>query len=310
MNKENINKTNKIQRHDLILFRLLFLNLKNIYSTLFSKLIIFLSPVLVAIALGVMMPIYYSVAAGQIFVVSTSAGTIFGITYYCLRNSTVYKNMLMTRITLFKMYISILICMLLITFFSEIIYWLTTIMMNELFDKLGITTIIAKLIEIKNDTTLDMNWLMVDWITIIYSWFLGILLVFLSSFLLKFFVKNSKTYFMILFSYIIFLAVFGGMFEPNFVNTENGINYYGNFNIFQKFYFLIPKTHLNRMCFAAILAGTICEPFEKLNTLHNFNHLASFKWSNDWRWNISIWYPLLILFNLSFASIFMIEIYE
>ncbi len=56
--------------------QLFVLFLKTVYSTNVGKIVIIFSPILVALALSVMFPIYVSVGASQVFVTSLSAGVI------------------------------------------------------------------------------------------------------------------------------------------------------------------------------------------------------------------------------------------
>ena len=158
---------------DASLFKLFSLNIKTIYSTTATKLVIILSPIFVSFALSIMLPSYFFIGAGQVFVTCLSSGVIWGMTYFSIRKTTFYQNLLITRIKVWQVYFAIYLSMMLVTFCSQVTFWLFTI----IFDIIGFNSFAEMFLNLWGN--LDVVWSKVDWITIIYSWILSILLMFI-----------------------------------------------------------------------------------------------------------------------------------
>lgn len=287
--------------------KLFTLNIKTIYSTNATKIVIFLSPILVTMSLLFMMPIYFAIGALQIFIVTTSAGVIWGMLYYKTKNTNFKKNLFVSNISTFQFYLSILICMLFVTTISELLSWCTIFFM----DFLNVTTLI-EILRILPYDNLVLNWDKVDWFVIIYIWFLGVLIMFVIAFFTRNFFNTIKNYFTIFFIYVFFLSIFGQVIRPNFeyyngTTTElKGVIIHENENFIHFISLFLPQSHLNKMSFAAISSGTIVNSTSSdlFETWGKFDLFSSFVWSDDSEWNLTIIYPpILIVSFLTFNLI-------
>ncbi len=282
----------KISKRENGIPQLFILFLKTVYSTNIGKVLIIFSPMFVAFSLSMMFPVYISVGAAQVFVTALSAGVIWGMTYFSIRRTTFYSNLYATKISVFKVYTSIWLVMLFVTFWSETTYWLTTILL----DQLNVTSVIGNIFDIgKNDY--DINWFNVDWFTLIYTWLGSVTLMFVACFATRWLFKTEQVFFIVLLVYILTLVPFGGIIPP----SPNKFNYNGEYieltkqlNFVSYVGMLFPQYHLNLFNYVAIWSGTnIVENNVVVNSLGNMEWFSSFKWSKSWQWDFTIIYPLL-----------------
>ncbi len=290
-------------------FRLFILYLKTVYSTTIGKIIIIFSPMLVALALSVMFPPFYSVGAAQIFVTALSSGVVWGMTYFSIRRTTLYSNMQGTRISKIKIYIAIWLVMLFVTFWSEVSYWTTTIILQEI----GIKSFFEVVLSIS--WTFDMKWLQVDWFTLGYTWMGSVTLMFVASFVTRWLFKTEQTYFIILFIYILSLVPFGGILRP-FMSSpddilEHGIQLNKQLNVVTWISMVVPQYHLDLFNFSAISSGTFVTGHNGItHSLGEIQRLDSFRWSTDWKWNFTMLYPLvfgIILLPISYGTLDIVK---
>ncbi len=283
----------KISKKENGVFELFVLFLKTVYSTNIGKVMIIFSPMFVAFALSMMFPVYLSVGAAQVFVTSLSAGVIWGMTYFSIRRTTFYNNLYATKITVFKVYFSIWLVMLFVTFWSETTYWLTTIIL----DQLNVTSVIGNIFNLGNNEY-DMQWLKVDWFTLGYTWMGSVTLMFVACFATRNLFRTEKLFFIILLVYILTLIPFGSILPPSperfNYSSETGIVLTKNLNFVSYIGMLFPQYHLNLFNFVAIWSGTnvIDSNGAVLNSLGNMEWLSSFAWSDSWQWDFTIIYPL------------------
>ncbi len=267
---------------------LFVLFLKTVYSTNAGKIVIIFSPILVALALSVMFPIYISVGASQVFVTSLSAGVIWGMTYFSIRRTTFYSNLHSTRVSIFKVYTAIWLVMLFVTFWSETTYWLTTMLL----DVLDVKSLFGSISGIIGNEY-NMKWIDVDWFTLVYTWLGSVTLMFVACFATRWLFKTEQTFFIILLIYILLLIPFGGILPPtpgHFVD-EGGITLQKNLNFVGYISMLFPQYHLNLFNYVAIWSGTI--DLDAGSSLGNMGWFSSFKWSTSWEWDFTILYPLV-----------------
>lgn len=297
----NIWKSNEIDNYkgdNLNLFRFLYLNIKTVYSTWATRIVIILSPLLVTLALSVMMPLHYYIGAGQIFVTTLSAGTIWGMTYFSFRKSTIYENIRGTKSKNHEMYLSIFITILMVTFCSEVIFWLSSILFSYMIP----SSIFERLL---NSVSSDYSysWGNIDWITQIYTWFMQVSLMFAGSFVLRGIFNNEKNYFIILFILILILFPFGGLLRPGLEYvSDNGIQI-KNINAIKYISLVFPQTCLNYMSFAAISSGSLLNNV----SLGGLDVLSSWDISTQWQWNFVIFYPILVFTILSVISLLTVD---
>ncbi len=293
---------------DTGIIRLFNLYLKTVYSTNVGKILIIFSPMLVALSLSMMFPPFFSIGVAQVFVTSLSSGVIWGMTYFSIRRTTIYNNMQGTRISKIKIYVAIWLVMLFVTFWSEVSYWGTTIILEEI----GIKSLFEIVLSLSY--TFDMKWIQVDWITIGYTWFVSVTLMFVASFIARWVFRTEQQYFIVLFIYVLSLIPFGGILRP-FMTSENdlltsGIQITKDIDVVMAIGMLLPQYHLDLFNFAAISAGTIVTHNGVQGTLGGLKFLDSFKWSSDWKWNFTIIYPIafgILLIPISYATLDIIE---
>ena len=289
-----IKSNNNIGLLDTSMSQLFILNIKNVYSTLATKLVIFLSPFFVVLALSILFPIQLFVAAGQLFVVPLSSGIVFGMVYFPIKRSTLDNNISMTTLTKLQTYGTILLTMLFVTFISELIFWITLI----IFESIGLAGTTSIINVITADKDLDINWANVEWLTVIYYWAMSTILMFLGSFLFRGFTKTINWYYSVLFIYVLFLVSFGGLFQGAFLKVEDNDIYLSNkvnFNYVVSSFF--PQFHLDTFVTKAMNSG-VYNVFDG-TSYNGLNTINSFSWSKDWQWNFSLLYPWASLFILS-----------
>ncbi len=295
----------KIDNSNLGIFDLFYLFLKTVYSTTLGKILIIFSPIVAAFALTALFPPYFATPIGQIFVGPLSAGIVWGMTYFSIRRTTFYDNLRTTKISMFKVYMSIWMIMVFVTFFSEATYWLTVIIL----DSIGIQSILSLLINFGSELT--MNWMKVDWFTMGYVWIGSITFVFVVSFALRSLFNSEKTYFIILLIYILFLIPFGGILRPiDFYSSSDNIAGEIGIQINKPLTFttaiglFIPQYHFDMFIFSAISSGTFVDG----HSLGYINAFDSFVWSSSWQWNMSILYPPII--GILFIAIDFLTIHK
>ncbi len=282
---------------NLTLFRFLYLNIKTVYSTWATRIIILLSPVLVTLALSVMMPLHYYVGAGQIFVTTLSAGTIWGMTYFSFRKSTIYENIRGTKNKNYMMYISIFITMMLVTACSELIFWTCSIIFSYIIPSSVLESLLGK---VNYDYVYE--WAKMDWVTLIYVWFMQVSLMFSGAFVLRGIFNTEKTCFILLFIFVLILFPFGGLIKPTLTYTSEGIQM-NDFNSVKWISIIFPQTCLNYMAFAGVGSGTIIDGA----SMGGLDMFSSWDISTDWKWNYVIFYPWVVIFILDTVSILTIE---
>lgn len=294
--------TNELQMpmhegHDHVgIFSLFRLYLKTIYSTKIGKVMIIFSPMMVALGLNMMFPIYIAIGAAQVFVTSLSAGIIWGMTYFSIRRTTFYANLHTTSISTIKVYLSIWLAMLFVTFWSETSFWLITILM----DMCHVNSLIGNILNYTS-TGYNINWLRVDWFTLVYTWIGSVTLMFVACFATRWLFNTEQTFFIILLVYILLLIPFGGILPPtpNHFNAEDGYVYLDkNLNFISIVSMAIPQYHLNLFNYISVWSGVEVsgETNFGIETLGDMQWLVSFKWSTSWMWNFTILYPLGIGF--------------
>lgn len=298
-------------------FELFWLNMKTIFSTKSTTFVILFSPFIVTLTLSIMMPVYFYVAAGQLFVTTLSGGVIWGMTYYTLKSSTLNENIHLANIKKLNIYFSILLSMFAVTFFSQITFWFWSI----IFSIIPIDSLASIFFDLGVDH-LEMNWSNVDWAGMFYSWILGILIIFSISFVGKDLFKESKTYFIVLFVYLIFLIAFGGIIRPNmeYYSPENPDGQAYNLYGVQVYYetrgfvywvsFFMPQTHISRIIFSSMSSG-VNKLDDQTNafveTWGKFEMFSTFKWSSDWEWNMTLLYPPSIILATAFYGVTTFE---
>lgn len=300
--QEDLNNSFK---NEIGLLELFLLFLKTVYSTTIGKVVIILSPALVAISLSVMFPIYISVGAAQVFVTALSSGVIWGMTYFSVRRTTFYSNLNSTKISTFKVYTAIWIVMLFVTFCSETTYWITTIFLN----KLNVSSLFGDILNI-GKSNIEISWFKVDWFTLGYTWIGSVTLMFLACFATRWLFNTEQSFFIILLIYILVLIPFGGILPPlpNDFNYDGSININKNFNFISILSMFVPQYHLNLFNYVAIWSGSnILENGSIIGNLGNMEWISAFKWSDSWVWDFTIVYPLLI--GIILLSIDILTIY-
>lgn len=294
-------KVEEIGQGEVGILQLFTLFLKSVYSTNIGKVLIIFSPMLVSIALSVMFPIYIAVGAAQVFVTALSAGVIWGMTYFSIRRTTFYYNLHSTKVSIVKVYFSILLVMLFVTFWSETTFWLTTIFL----DLINVNSIVGSALNIVGDEK-DMNWLLVDWLTLIYTYLASVVLMFLACFATREIFKTEQTFFIILIVYILVLIPFGGILPPSQSNFhyENGaIIFDRDITFVRAVSMALPQYNLNLFNYASVWAGTVqIDSSGMIDTLGNMSWLSSFKWSESWQWNFTILQPIAFGIILIFIS--------
>ncbi len=279
--------------------RLFLLYIKIIYSSIPGKVVIIFSPIMVALALSVMMPIYMSVGASQIFVTSMSAGVIWGMTYFSIRRTTFYDNLTKTRINTIRVYIAIWLSMLFVTFFSESSYWITTIIL----DKIELVSLLSNLFEGLSHENFEVNWARVDWLIIIYTWLGSITLMFVACFATRWLFRTEQTFFIVLATYILMLIPFGALVPPSverLYSDGHSIQLTRHMGLFGFISMLFPEYSLNMFNYAAVWSSIdILDGGALLH--HGWGYIQpfqSFVWSKSWEWNYVILYPLVAGFIL------------
>lgn len=294
-------KYDSISEYDgskLNLLNFFILCLKTVYSTWITRFVIILSPLLITLALSVMMPLHYYLGAGQVFVTTLSAGTIWGMTYFSFRKSTIYENIRGIKNSNILMYTSILLTMIFVTFSSELIFWISSIAFYYI-----IPSSIFELFLKSFNSEYEYVWGKVDWLTLIYTWIMQVLLVFVVAFSFRTIFTKEKNWFITLFIFVMILFPFGGLFRPNLEYAINNGIIINNFNLTKWISLLFPQTCLNYMSFAAISSGTIIDGV----SIGNIEIFNSWIISSDYRWNIVIFYPIFILIIFSLISILTIN---
>lgn len=301
----NGNSIDKYKNTDTSIIQLFLLNIKTVYSTKTTKTLVIFSPIIVSFSLSIMLPIYYYVGLGQIFTTTLSSGIIWGMTYFSLRKSALYKNILISNIKRWEIYFSILLTMFFVTFFSQITFWTSAI----IFDSIGYKTIGEMFLELRGD--FNVNWAMIDWVTIVYTWILAVVIMFLVSFITREIFNSSKYYFIVLLVYVIFLVPFSNLFRLNFQYVDENIIVNTKVGFVFIVSSLFPQSHINNMVFVAVSSGVeiMDENTGLTQTFGNIEKFASFKWSTDWKWDLTIVYPPLALILLTFTSIMTINFF-
>lgn len=289
---------NKLDSSKPTLWMLFHINMKTVYSTISTRAVVIFSPIIVALVLSVFLPVSYSVGAGQVFVTILSSGTIWGMTYFSIRKSTFYDNLRSTKSTNITLYLSILLSMFVVTFFSQVSYWTSTVIFDSLITSFSEQAAGAILWDMK------IFWEKVDWITIIYTWFISILLMFMGSFSTRWILKNDKTYFIVLFTYVLLLLPFGGVIRPFFQQWPDGNITFTDtkWSPIMKISMIFPQSSINYMNFIAVANGTMINGTTE--TFGHFQFLGSFNWSNHWEWNFCLLYPPIVLLSLAIFSWF------
>ncbi len=297
---------NKYSESETGVLRLFSLYLKTVYSTNVGKVIIIFSPMLVALALSVMFPPYFSVGAAQVFVTSLSSGVIWGMTYFSIRRSTFYKNMHGTRISKVKIYIAIWLTMLFVTFWSEVSYWSTTIIL----DQIGIVSIFELVTSVV--ITFEMNWLKVDWFTLGYTWMASVTLMFVACFITRWLFNTEMMFFIVLLLYILLLIPFGGILRP-FISVNdtisNGIQLERDLNVVNIISLFVPQYHLDLFNFAALSSGVTTDVSTGA-TLGDIQVLDAFRWSDSWQWNWTIIYPIVFGIGMLIVAITTLDLVD
>ncbi len=290
---------------EVSLFRLLNLYLKVVYSTWMTRIVIILSPMLVALALSAFFTPYFQVGAGQVFVTSLSSGVIWGMTYFSMRKTTLHSNLSGTRVSRYLMYTAIILTMIIVTACSQVTYWGTIIIL----DKVGFTSLLSLVINVNHDW--QMNWLDVDWFTLLYTWLMSVTLMFLGSFATRNIFSTENSYFVVLLCYILYLVGFGGLILPELSGANGYIEFTSTSNPLKMILqFAMPQYSINMFNFVAVLSGVEYVDGGVVNTWRGIEPLEAFKWSQDWRWNYVIVYPWVIYAFLGTISIFTIEFYK
>ncbi len=288
---KNLIKSHDIKNvFDLPLSKLLILNIKNVYSTWATRIVIIFSPIFVVFSLSILFPIQLFVAAGQVFVVPLSAGIVYGMVYFPIKRSTLDDNISITLMSKFQVYITILLTMLFVTFCSEIIFWTSLI----IFNKIGIagTTSILNIITLDKD--LDVRWVDVEWMTIFYYWIISTTIVFLVSFLFRGVTKTINWYYSVVFLYILFLISFGGLLEGPLIKVEdNNIILDNKVGFIYVVSSILPQSHLDIFVTKAMNSGIY--NIISGDTYNNLGEISSFSISTDWQWNLSLFYPWVFL---------------
>ncbi len=288
---KNLIKSHDIKNvFDLPLSKLLILNIKNVYSTWATRIVIIFSPIFVVFSLSILFPIQLFVAAGQVFVVPLSAGIVYGMVYFPIKRSTLDDNISITLMSKFQVYITILLTMLFVTFCSEIIFWTSLI----IFNKIGIagTTSILNIITLDKD--LDVRWVDVEWMTIFYYWIISTTIVFLVSFLFRGVTKTINWYYSVVFIYILFLISFGGLLEGPLIKVEdNNIILDNKVGFIYVVSSILPQSHLDIFVTKAMNSGIY--NIISGDTYNNLGEISSFSISTDWQWNLSLFYPWVFL---------------
>ena len=319
------NKDKKINNiFNISTSQLLRLNLKSIYSTHTTRSVIILSPILVAFALAVMFPIWMAIPAGQVFVVPLSAGVVYAMSYYPLKNSTMNNNLKISKVKQINIYTSIIISMFIITFQSELSYWITVIGFNLMHQQGWITFggtgwILTDMI--KTPTIYSVDWTKVEWGSIIYYWVLSTILMFAGSFVFRNMCKTQKTYYLILLVYILSLVGFGNLVPTSYYGVDGNIVRNGStsssmmdFNLYQPeavyaVSCIIPQYHLNVFLMKAMDSGIINKHLDPKYdpTWWNLGDISAFSWSTDWHWNLTLLYPPGIFILLTLVGVSTME---
>lgn len=277
------------------LVRFILLNLKVVYSTWATRIVIIFSPLFVTLALSVMMPLHYYVGAGQIFVSTLSAGTIWGMTYFSFRRSTLYQNIKTTKLSNYQMYLSIFITMLIVTFISETIFWVSSIIFSYIIP----VSFFEMFLNIVNDD-FYYKWGEFDWLTLIYIWYMQTLLMFCGAFVLRGIFNTEKNCFIILFVFVMILFPFGGLFKPSIEYIDESGVMYKSWTATKSISLIFPQSSLNYMAFSAVQSGTVIDG-------ESFPQFASWFISDDWKWNFTIFYPIGVFVVLSIIAFITID---
>lgn len=291
---------NNTSSDNLSLFRFVYLNIKTVYSTWATRLVILLSPILVTLALAVMMPLHWYIGAGQTFVTTLSAGTIWAMTYFSFRRSTLFKNIKGTSLRTHQMYLSIFITMLLVTFISEVLFWLSSIAFSYIIPN----SLMENILDSTNHSY-TYEWIKFDWLTLIYSWLMQVSLMFVAAFALRSIFNTEKNCFIILFVFVLLLFPFGGLFKFSYIYDPLVGVIPNKWNILKWISFIFPQTSLNYFSYVSVDAGTITDTTVALN---NSTMFASWQISTSFEWNLVIFYPLFCLALLSLISILTIDL--
>lgn len=298
-------KIEEINEKEVGLLQLFNLFIKSVYSTNIGKVVIILSPMLVGIALSVMFPIYISVGAAQVFVTALSAGVIWGMTYFSIRRTTFYYNLQSTSISQFKVYVAIWLVMLFVTFWSETTFWLTTISL----DLLNVNSMVGNVIGVVSEPK-EVSWIQLDWLTLIYTYFASVTLMFLACFATREIFKTEQVFFIVLMVYILVLIPFGGILPPmekNFTYVDGAIVFNRDINVIRGISMIFPQYNLNLFNYASVWAGTgVVDSTGSFISLGDMNFLSSFRWSTTWQWNFTIIEPIIfgiVLIGISSITI-------
>lgn len=283
--------SNKVDQHpegEVGIWTLFKLFTKSVYSTTAGAVVIIFSPMLVALGLAAMFPIHISVGAAQVFVTLLSAGVLWGMTYFSIRRTTFYKNLTITSVNVIKVYLSIYFTMLFVTFISECSFWTTTIIL----DWMNLNSVVSTLFGFVSENTNEMNWIKVDWFTLVYTWIGSVTLMFLACFATRSIFRTEATFFLILITYILLLIPFGGILPPSIENFhyENGhIVLDKDFTFIVGMSFLFPQYHLNLFNYVAVWSGTLTDGLSMAGMVW----FSAFKWSSSWMWDFTILMPLM-----------------
>lgn len=197
-----------------------------IKNYLFSMKIIWLSliiPFFCIISFLVFTTIGFGFTFAFFISLNTTAFISYGGSALSIKETTIYKNIDLTKNSLATFYLALLLKTLLATFITCFSFMALFIIL----DKLSVTShaffynqSITQGTSVLNP---NINWSQIWWDVIIYYWFSSTILSFSLGFFFSQITKSKKTFYVIVFTYLVIGFVCGGVFSSTVYIQENGL---------------------------------------------------------------------------------------
>lgn len=173
------------------------LNLKTVVNPSTFFLSVLLIPVMVTTAFSMILPIWYSFVFIIYTILIVVSATLFAELYYSHSNSTMKKNMSLTKYKRKVMLFSVFVTMIVINFLVVGII-IFTLFILEMLNIMMITFWFQS-----DNIDLYINWWQISWLAIFYYTFVFIVLFFSFSLFLQNFLLTKRTFLMFMMSFLV-----------------------------------------------------------------------------------------------------------
>ncbi|NQX83176.1 MAG: hypothetical protein HRS50_00475 [Mycoplasmataceae bacterium] len=259
INSKNIkrNKTN-------VIFNLVKLQFKTIYSSPVSLFILFGIPNLLLLGLGILIPVHSVLPSAFGLSITMMVGILFGNFYYSFKTSSFENNAKLSNIEnrqkVFSIFISIFILVLL-----SMSLELTVLIF---FESLDIVFMDAFwFFGESNRESLNIIWKYMNYGNLYYFFIMSFFLNFVIFSLMRFCFKSGRTFQMFVLTYFLMVLIFGGVVKPDYLSQFNGAPsnwYYATEGIiinpykswFNWMSFITPSYFLNQQMYSALRVGS------------------------------------------------------